>query len=99
GTSASLLKDVITALTPATHALVRWVGPWVVLAELAVWLAVLPLMAAYWFVSQDLPEAFVAPVLATAAILAVGVLVAFGSPMGIVVLALAVVWSLAAWAA
>ena len=45
-------------------------GPWAVAAELVLWLAVVPLMLAYWLVSQDLPEAFIAPVLAAAAILA-----------------------------
>jgi hypothetical protein len=75
------------------------VGPWARWAELALWLAVVPLILAYWLVSQDIPEAFLPPVLVSAALVAGAVLLATVSPLGLVVLALAVVWSAFVWAA
>ncbi|HSQ57293.1 MAG TPA: hypothetical protein VLM40_16345 [Gemmata sp.] len=95
----SLSRFVLDVITPVTSGMEYWAGPWAGLGEVTVWLAVLPLMVAYWVVSQDLPEAYIVPVLAVAALLAGGVLIATASPLGIVVLALAVVWSLVAWAA
>jgi hypothetical protein len=100
GPVMSLVGDFITVLTPLNgHVMMAWSGPWLVLAELALWLTVVPLMVAYWLVSQDIPEAFIAPVLAAAALLVVAVLVATGSLLSLVVLAAAVVWALQTWAA
>ncbi|MCE9567851.1 MAG: hypothetical protein K8U57_38115 [Planctomycetes bacterium] len=94
----SLSRSVIDSLTPVTTEMGYWTGPWAGLGEITVWLAVLPLMVAYWVVSQDLPEAYLVPVLAIAAILSGALLVATASPLGIVSFALAVVWSILAWA-
>lgn len=100
GATASLFGDVVSVLTPLTAQLPpAWVGPWVKLTELILWLTVAPLMAAYWLVSQDLPEAFIGPVLSVAALLAVALLLATASPLTLIVLAAGVLWALAAWAA
>src|SRR5262249_28691765 len=100
GPGVALVRDFVVMLTPLSHSLpASWVGPWVALAELALWLAVVPLMVGYWLVSQDLPEAFIGPVLVTAALLAIGLLAITSSPLSLVVLAAAVIWALAAWAA
>ncbi|AMV28682.1 hypothetical protein VT84_30030 [Gemmata sp. SH-PL17] len=98
GPLAGVLNDVLDALTPITGSLMVHAGPWAVIAELVLWLGVLPLMLAYWLVSQDLPETFIAPVLASAAILAGAILLAAQSPLGLVVLASAVIWALIVWA-
>jgi hypothetical protein len=96
----SLVSDCVTVLTPLNcHVMITLSGPWLVLAELALWLTVVPLMLAYWLVSEDLPETFVAPVLTAAALLAVGLLLASGNPLSLIVLAAAVVWALQTWAA
>jgi hypothetical protein len=96
----SLAGEFFSDLTPITGRLpAPWAGPWLALAELAFWLSVVPLMAAYWLVSQDLPEAFVAPALAAGAILAVGLLVATASPLSLVILAAATLWAISVWAA
>jgi hypothetical protein len=76
-----------------------WSGPWLVLAEVALWLTVVPLMAGYWFVSQDLPQAFIAPVLTAAGLLAVGLLLATGNTLSLIILAAAMIWALATWSA
>lgn len=100
GDVLELLKDFLAILTPlAAHLPLPFAGPWAQLAELVLWLAVLPLMVAYWLVSQDLPEAFLPPVLVAAALLAVALLLGTSSPLAIVILAAAVFWSLEAWAA
>jgi hypothetical protein len=98
GAFPSVIKETLEALTPLTGSLLTRAGPLAIAAELLMWLAVVPLMLAYWFVSQDLPEAFMAPVLAIAAILAGAVLLASLSPLGLVVFTFAVVWALIVWA-
>jgi hypothetical protein len=96
----SLLWEFGVALTPIYHILpVAWVGAWAAFAEITLWVGVLPLIVAYWLVSQDLPEAFIAPVLVVAALLAVSFTLITSSPLSLVVLAAAVSWALAAWAA
>jgi hypothetical protein len=99
GDGGSLVGALITSLTPIVSELEVRAEPWAVLVELVLWLAVVPLMLAYWLGSQDLPEAFIAPVLTSAAIVAVGLLVATGSPVSVVILAFGVVWVVSAWAA
>ncbi|MDY3559478.1 hypothetical protein R5W23_000471 [Gemmata sp. JC673] len=96
GPAAAAIGEVVAAVTPITGAF-QYRTPWAVLAELVVWLAVLPLGLAYWLVSQDLPETFLAPVLVAAALVAGAALVGGMSPLGLVVLAAAVLWSLAVW--
>jgi hypothetical protein len=97
GPAAAAMQETIAALTPITGNLMIWAGPWAIWAELVLWLAVLPLMLAYWLVSQDLPESFIAPVLLSAAILAVAALLSSFTPLGLVVFALAVVWAVIVW--
>ena len=92
------VRQVLAGVVPMVGLLFTDPSPWAVAAELTVWLAVLPLALAYWVVSQDLPETFLAPVLVSAAVVAGGLLVGTGSPLGVVVLALAVVWALRVWA-
>jgi hypothetical protein len=96
GGVAGALAEVTKELTPLTGAL-GLKGPWALLAELLLWCAVFPLMIAYWLVSQDLPETFLAPVLAASAILSVAVVFATGSVLGFVVFAASVVWALSVW--
>jgi len=91
------VRQVLAGVAPLSSLLFTDPSPWVVAAELILWLAVLPLALAYWVVSQDLPETFLAPVLVSAAIVGGGVLIGTGSPLGVVVLALAVVWALRVW--
>ncbi len=98
-TGGSLVGNLITSLTPLVSELGVRAGPWAVITELVLWLAVIPLMIAYWLGSQDLPEAFIAPVLAVAAILAGGLLIVTVSPVPLIVLAFAVIWVLRAWGA
>jgi hypothetical protein len=100
GPGVAVVRDFVATLTPLAHSLpAAWVSPWVTLAELALWLAVLPLMVGYWLVSQDLPEAFIGPVLVAAALVAVAFLTFTASPLSLVVFTAAVFWALAAWAA
>lgn len=91
--------DAVRWLAPLVRLAPFPAPPWLVLAEFAVWLAVVPLMIAYWLTAKDLPDAFVAPSLLTTAVLAAGTVPATGSPLPLVVLAAAVVWALAAWGA
>lgn len=97
GPFAAALMEVLDALAPLSSTLMGRAGPWAVAAELVLWLAALPLMVAYWLVSQDLPETFLAPVLVAAAVVAGVVLVAALTPLGLVVLAAALVWGLLVW--
>jgi hypothetical protein len=99
GAGGSLVGALTTSLTPIVSELQVRAEPWAVLVEVVLWLAVVPLMLAYWLGSQDLPEAFIAPVLAAAAILAAGLLIVTDSPVSVVILAFAVVWVLSAWGA
>jgi hypothetical protein len=97
--AVSLLREWLGALTPVRSLLPpAWAGVWAGLAEFVLWLAVVPLMVGYWLVSQDVPEAFVAPVLIAAAVLAVGLTLATSSALGLAVLAAGVFWALEAWA-
>jgi hypothetical protein len=63
GGAAGAVAEIVAEVTPLTTALGA-PGPWVVFAELFLWFAVVPLATAYWLVSQDLPETFLAPVIA-----------------------------------
>ncbi len=99
GAPAALAGEALAALTPAVTALPVRAGPWAVAAELVLWLAVVPLMLAYWLVSQDFPETFIAPVLLAAAVVSAAVLLAAGTPLGLAVFAVAIVWALLVWAA
>lgn len=99
GRSAAALKDALESVTPVTSTFMARVGPWARWAELALWFAVVPLVLAYWLVSQDVPEAFLPPALMSAALVAGSILLATVSPLGLVVLTLAVVWSVLVWAA
>ncbi|HEY1189996.1 MAG TPA: hypothetical protein VGE74_20265 [Gemmata sp.] len=92
-----VVQDARDMLTPLTRAVLDRPGPWAVGAELVLWLAVCPLMLAYWLVSQDLPETFIAPVLVVAALLAGAILFASLSPLGLIILASAVAWALVVW--
>jgi hypothetical protein len=97
--AASLFMELVRDLTPIRSLLPQtWAGVWTGLAELVLWLAVVPLMLGYWLVSQDVPEAFVAPVLISAAVLAVALSLATSSVLGLAVLAAGVFWALEAWA-
>jgi hypothetical protein len=97
GQEAAAVGELAEALTPVVGTLAPGSGPLAAGAEVVLWLAVLPLMLAYWLVSQDLPAAFVGPVLGAAAVAASLVLLGWGSPLGLVVLAAAVGWSLGVW--
>src|SRR5262249_11158178 len=49
GAVRSFLMDIVGTLTPlCQHLPAAWPGPWTALAEVGLWLAVLPLMASYW---------------------------------------------------
>jgi hypothetical protein len=97
GPAVECQSGPIAALTPLTGG---WGGPlglWVWLGELLFWLTLLPVVLAYWVVSQERFEGFVVPVLLAAVVTAVGVLAATASPVGLLVLAAGVLWALAAW--
>lgn len=96
GGFAGALAEAIGEVTPLTGAL-EVPGPWAVIAELFLWFAVIPLGVAFWLVSQDLPETFLAPVLAASAILAVAVSVGSNSVLGLAIFAAAVVWAVLVW--
>lgn len=94
------LQPLIADLSPIGQSLpAGWRGPWLAVAEWALWLAVVPLMLAYWLASQDLPESFVAPVLIAAAIVAGAALFLAGGSLALIVLVVSVLWTLASWAA
>jgi choline dehydrogenase len=99
GPFGAKIKDLVAALTPVTGTLMDRLGPWAVAAELALWLNVVPLMLAYWLASQDRPEEFIPPVLVSAALIAAALLLATFSPLGLVVLAFAVIWVFTVWTA
>ncbi len=100
GAVKSTFAGLLATLTPlAGNLTAQWPGPWAGLAEIILWLAVLPLMAAYWLVSQDRLESFIAPALVAAALVSVSVLIATSSPLSVIVLAATVCWALGAWAA
>ncbi|HEX4607138.1 MAG TPA: patatin-like phospholipase family protein [Urbifossiella sp.] len=99
GPWAVAVGELVATLTPVTATLAPGAGPLAATAELTAWLAVLPLMLAYWLVSQDLPGAFVWTVLVAAATAAGVVLVGWERPFGLVVLAAAVGWSIGVWVA
>jgi hypothetical protein len=100
GAVKSSLASLLTTVTPlAGNLTAQWPGPWAGLAEIILWLAVIPLMIAYWLVSQDQLESFIAPALAAAAVVSIAVLVGTASPLSILVLAATVFWALEAWAA
>jgi hypothetical protein len=96
GTSYSWIR----ALLPINDHLPGAVqGAWFASAEIVLWLAVAPLLLAYWLVSQDLPESFAAPILISAAIAAGTSLLLTGSPLVLVIVAASVFWCIASWAA
>jgi hypothetical protein len=100
GAVKSSFSGWLAMLTPLADNLTpQWPGPWAGLAEIILWLAVLPLMVSYWLVSQDQLERFIPPVLVAATIVTVGAAVATSSPLSIIVFAAAVCWALEAWAA
>ena len=72
-------------------------GPWVILAEAATWLALVPLMLAYWLISRNEPDSLSSPILLAVALVAGGLLLATGSPLATTVLLSAVLWSIGAW--
>jgi len=82
----------------ATAALDR-TGVWPLLAEAALWLAVVPLMLAYWLIAPARPDDFEPVSVVVAALLALTLLLITGSPLGVVVLTAAVLWALAGWRA
>jgi hypothetical protein len=99
GNVPNLVADLADALTPLNGFLPPWQGSrWGQLTEFLFWVTIVPLMIGYWLVSQDRLETFVAPALVVAAILAIVLTVATVSPLPVIVLALTVVWTLAAWA-
>jgi hypothetical protein len=99
-TGKSWLASVFSTLTPlAGNLTLEWPGPWAALAEITLWLAVLPLMAAYWLVAPDRLESFIPTVLVTAVLICVGLLIAASSPLAVIVLAATVFWALEAWMA
>jgi hypothetical protein len=100
GAVKSSLAGLLTTLTPlAGNLTAQWPGPWAGLAEILLWLAVLPLMAAYWLVSQDQQESFIPPALVAAGLVSVSLLVATSSPLSVLVFAATVGWALEAWVA
>ena len=95
----SLVGDFIGVLTPLTANIpAPWAGPWLTLAEASIWLTVAPLILSYWLVSQEVPEAFLAPVLIGATVVAGALVFATSSPLALLVLAASVFWVLEAWA-
>ena len=95
--AADCSSGPFSALTPLTGGRGGPLGLWVWLGEFLFWLTLLPLVFAYWVVSQDRFAGFVVPVLLAATVTAVGVLAVTASPVGLVVLASGVFWALAAW--
>ncbi|MEW4570687.1 hypothetical protein AB1L88_22715 [Tautonia sp. JC769] len=91
---------LLGGLSPLTWQLPEgWAGPWLVLAELSLWLGTVPLMVAYWLVSQDLPESFIAAVLVASGIIAASLTFLTGGALPLAILAAAVLWAIASWAA
>lgn len=86
-----------TPFTPLAATFLDPPTPWAVVCELVVWLAVVPLALAHWIVTVDRPAAFRPPVLLAAAVVAAGILIGTGSPLGVTVVAAAVAWALAVW--
>lgn len=100
GSLVSLTGDLIAGLSPLTHQLpTEWQSPWLVLAEFSVWSGSVPLMLAYWVVSRELPEAFIAAVLVAAAIVVAVLTFLTAGPLPLLVLTMAVLWALWAWSA
>ncbi|MCO6456470.1 MAG: patatin-like phospholipase family protein [Pirellulaceae bacterium] len=99
-TPVAAVRELLLVLTPVTGMLpAPWPGALSMLTELTFWLALAPLMVAYWLVSEDRYESFVVPILAAVALVAAALMLGAFQPLGIAVLAAAIVWSLAAWAA
>lgn len=97
---ATRADDLIGGLAPLVRLLPGdGPRPWLVLSELSLWLAAAPLMIAYWLVSQDAPEAFIAAVLVAAAVIAAALTFMTGGPLPLAVLAAAVLWAIGSWAA
>jgi len=100
GGAYGALHPWIVESTPIGQGLpAGWRGPWLAVAECLLWLAVAPLTLAYWLASRELPESFVAPVLIATAIVAGTTLLLAGSSLVLIVLAAAVLWAVASWAA
>jgi len=100
GPVATILRGLIAGASPLAGQLpAEWKAPWLVMAEAVLWLAVVPLMVAYWLVSQELSEAFVAPVLIAGALIAGGLTFMSGGPLPLEVLTASVLWAMASWAA
>ena len=99
-TLATRADDLIGGLAPLTRLLSEsWSGPWLVLGEISLWLAAVPLMVAYWLVSQDSPESFIAAPLVAAAVVGAALTFLTGGPLPLAILAAAVLWAIGAWAA
>jgi hypothetical protein len=97
---AEVLSELGGSLAPLSARLpASWSGTWGWLIEFTLWLAVAPLMLAYWLVSQDRHEHFVKSVLLGAALLAVVLLVGAESVLGLAVVAAAVLWAIEAFVA
>jgi len=99
GTWIGFAVELSAGLTPLVGLLPEaWGGPWLALAEIALWLAVVPLMVGYWLIARDLPEAFLAAALVAAAVLGATLTLLAGSPLPLAILAAAVLWVWGAWA-
>ena len=73
------------------------VAAWWLLAELLVWLILLPQAMSYWLVSQERPESIVLTVLCSYLILAVAVTIAIGGALPIAVFAATIFWMVHSW--
>lgn len=95
-----MVHEIVSPLSPLTN---KWFSgwcarsPWVVLTEVLVWLAVLPLFLAYWFVSEDQHEEFLVLVLIAALILALAAALATGWLGFIVVYVSTFLWIIYTW--
>jgi hypothetical protein len=99
-TTVDTIQGVLPPLTPISSAFSTTsstVSPWLTLAELLVWLAVVPLSFAYWMVSEDHNEEFLASVLFATLLLSVGLLFATQWVGCLIVFGAIVLWVILTW--
>lgn len=98
---AALINNIYVlsnAISPISNAAPEWLSPfWLRIAELSLWVGIVPLAFAYWLGSQDRIFSFVVTYLLALLTLTIGLLFALGQPVSLIVFMAAVGWTVVSW--
>ena len=90
--------SVLKTLAPlATTINSEVTAAWWILAEIMIWVALLPLVLSYWLVSQERRESLIVTVLISYLLLAIAATLAIGTALPLAVFAATVCWMVLTW--